>query len=69
MPLLTTIATGLDETREGPQSGCGTWSVSLVSTGSYYGEDQNYTFTDHLYIDATSYLPVALVSEGIYDNG
>ena len=43
--------------------------VSLVSTGSYYGEDQNYTFTDHLYIDASSYLPVALVSEGLYDNG
>jgi hypothetical protein len=51
----TTTATGSYDGRE---------TIVLTTEGTSRGSDEAHTFTRHLHLDATTYLPVAAVSDG-----
>jgi hypothetical protein len=44
-------------------------AIVLVTTGNVSGSDETYTFTRRLYLDATTYLPLALEGDGQFDFG
>lgn len=74
-PVLSTLV-GCASYIEESQTRVGTTSsyrgravVTLVTDAESSGSDETFMFTDHLYVDANTWLPVALEREGTVDTG